>query len=67
MIALLVYYVFGVLWVATGLLPQPFGWLRHHMSVMVAVTYALVLGAIWPLILVKIVVAGFRGDDMVEL
>ena len=41
-----IYYAFGSIWLATGFLPEPFGWLANRKEKML--TIFVVGGVFWP-------------------
>ena len=65
---LALYWVIGVLWLSSGLLPKPLGWLRHGMPLAAQVLFIIVFGAVWPLLAVKIAFRLFwRGEKETKL
>jgi hypothetical protein len=60
-------WIVGVLWLTSGFLPRPIGWLRHDMPLALQVLYVVVFGAVWPLVLAKIVYMLWRGEKEFEL
>jgi len=55
-LGLAVYYWLGATWIASGCLPQPWGWLTFpDKSLWRPLAWIVLYGAIWPLILCKIV------------
>lgn len=60
---LILYWALGILWVATGFLPKPFGWLQHNMPPSGIVVMILLYSTIWPLMVARIVVDLFHGRD----
>ena len=65
---LAIYWVIGVLWLTSSLLPKPFGWLRHDMPLVFQVVFVVIFGAVWPLVLGKIVWRmWWHGEKEMEL
>ena len=64
---LALYWVVGVLWLSSGFLPKPIGWLRHDMPLALQVLFVVVFGAIWPLVAAKIFYRLLRGDKEFNL
>jgi hypothetical protein len=65
---LALYWVIGVLWLSSGFLPKPFGWLRHDMPLVVQIFFVVFFGAVWPTVLAKIVYeVVWRNNGEIEL
>lgn len=69
-IALALYWGLGIAWLAVGFLPAPLGWLRfeERPPLVVGILLCVVYGAIWPLVLGKIVYHTLiRGEKFTSL
>ena len=65
---LALYWVIGVLWLSSGFLPKPLGWLRHDMPLALQVLFVVFFGAVWPAVLAKIVYeVVWRNNGEIEL
>ena len=64
---LALYWIVGVLWLTSSLLPKPLGWLRHDMPLVFQVLFIVFFGAIWPLVAAKIFYRLLRGDKEFKL
>ena len=64
---LAVYWIIGVLWLTSSLLPKPFGWLRHDMPLIFQIAFIVIFGAVWPLVAAKIFYGLLRGDKEFRL
>ena len=64
---LAIYWVIGVLWLTSGFLPKPIGWLRHDMPLVFQVVFVVFFGAVWPLVAAKIFYGLLRGDKEFRL
>lgn len=63
------YYLIGLAWLTLGFLPQPFGWIKIYSGSFASIClYIVCMGAVWPLVLWKIVwTIIVCGEDDVEI
>lgn len=62
------YYTIGLMWVASGFLPRPFGWLLVPDDVPWWVRLVLIVtsAVIWPWMFFRILRGVIRGDDPIN-
>ena len=59
---LALYWIVGVLWLTSSLLPKPIGWLRHDMPLAAQVLFVIIFVAICPLVAAKVFYRLMRGE-----